>query len=388
MSARRPERTDGYLPLRDYAAIGDGRTAALVGLDGSIDWLCVPDHDCPSVFGRILDAQRGGFFQLCPDEPYEAERRYQPGSNVLETTFHTAGGSVRVTDALTLAGEELSPLRELVRKVEGLAGAVPMRFRLVPKFGYGTRDVVLARRAGIPIAHAGHHALALAPIGFPECVIDGEGFEGLVTVEPGAPRYLAVSFAEREPLVLPTRKHVEQRLARTEAFWPGWSDRARDCGGPWSEDVLRSILALKLCVFAPSGAIVAAPTTSLPEWIGGERNWDYRFSWVRDSTWALDALVQLHYHEEAHAFFWWLQHAARLTLPRLHVLYRVDGSDRTKELDLPGLEGYRGSRPVRVGNGAAHQQQLDVYGALLDCVWVYAKDMGTIDRKTGKDMAG
>jgi GH15 family glucan-1,4-alpha-glucosidase len=388
VSARRPERIDGYLPLRDYAAIGDGRTAALVGLDGSVDWLCIPDHDSPSVFGRLLDANRGGFFELCPDEPFEAERRYQPGSNVLETTFQTASGSVRVTDALTFVSKELAPLRELVRKVEGLAGAVPMRFRLVPKFGYGTRKVVLTRRAGIPVAHAGHHALALAPIGFPECSIDGESFEGRVTVEPGEPRYLALAFAERQPLVLPTRKHVEERLARTEAFWPVWSERARSCGGPWSDDVLRSVLALKLCVFAPSGAIVAAPTTSLPEWIGGERNWDYRFSWVRDSTWALDTLVDLHYHEEAHAFFWWLQHAARLTLPQLNVLYRIDGSLRTRERVLPGFEGYRGSRPVRIGNAAAEQQQLDIYGALLDCVWLYAREMGSLDRKTGKLMAG
>src|SRR5436190_20130463 len=279
VTARRPERTDGYLPLRDYAAIGDGRVAALVGLDGSVDWLCVPDPDSPSVFGRLLDAARGGFFQLCPDEPYEAERRYQDGSNVLETTFHTASGSVRVTDALTLANEELAPLRELFRKVEGLAGAVPMRFRLEPRFGYGLRDVRLEQRAGLPTAHAGHHALALAPIGFGEVEARDGGFEGRCVVEPGAPRYLAVAFAENEPLVLPTRKHVEDRLAQTEAFWPGWSARARSCGGPWSNEVLRSVLALKLCVFAPSGAIVAAPTTSLPEWIGGARNWDYRFSW-------------------------------------------------------------------------------------------------------------
>jgi GH15 family glucan-1,4-alpha-glucosidase len=387
VSARRPERIDGYLPLRDYAAIGDGRTAALVGLDGSIDWLCIPDHDSPSVFGRILDRDRGGFFELCPDEPYEAERRYQPDSNVLETTFHTASGTVRVTDALTLSSEELGPLRELVRKVEGIAGSVPMRFRVEPRFKYGTRNVVTCRRGGIPAATAGHHALALAPIGFPDVTIDATGFEGRVTVEPGEPRYLAAAFAEREPLVLPTRKHVEERLAQTERFWPEWSARARDCGGPWSADVVRSVLALKLCVFAPSGAIVAAPTTSLPEWIGGERNWDYRFSWVRDSTWALDALVQLHYHDEARSFFWWLQHAARLTLPRLHVLYRVNGSVHTGEHDLPGFEGYRGSKPVRVGNGAADQQQLDVYGALLDCVWLYARDMGTLDRKTGKVMA-
>jgi GH15 family glucan-1,4-alpha-glucosidase len=390
VSARRPERTDGYLPLRDYAAIGDGRTTALVGLDGSIDWLCIPNPDSPSVFGRILDAARGGFFELCPDEPFEAERRYQPGSNVLETTFHTANGTVRVTDALTLANEELAPLRELVRKIEGVTGSVPMRFRLEPRFAYGTRTATLCRRAGLPSANAMNHALAIAPIGIDLDAVEqqDEGWEARFTVEPGEPRYLAVAFAEHEPLVLPTRKHVQARLTQTEAFWPRWSERAhRNCGGPWADDVLRSVLALKLCVFSPSGAIVAAPTTSLPEWIGGARNWDYRFSWVRDSTWALDALVRLHYHDEARAFFWWVQQAARLTIPRLHVLYRVDGSVHTEESSLDGMEGYRGSGPVRIGNGAAEQQQLDVYGALLDCVWLYVQDMGKIDRTTGRLLA-
>jgi len=384
---RPPERIDGYLPLRDYAAIGDGRTTALVGLDGAVDWLCVPDPDSPSVFARVLDARRGGCFELCPDEPFEAERRYQPGSNVLETTFTTASGSVRVTDALTLASEELAPLRELVRRVEGIAGVVPMRFRLEPRFKYGRRETVLCRRDGIPAAHAGHHALALAPIGIDGVEATDGAFEGRFAVEPGEPRYLAVAFAEREPLVLPTRRHVEERMAQTEAFWPRWSENARGRGGPWSEAVLRSLLALKLCVFAPSGAIIAAPTTSLPEWIGGTRNWDYRYSWLRDSTYALDALVRLDYLDEARAFFSWLQHAARLTLPRLQVLYRVDGSTRTEESELD-LEGYRGSGPVRIGNLASEQRQLDVYGAVLDCVWVYVQQHGQLDRKTGRDMAG
>jgi GH15 family glucan-1,4-alpha-glucosidase len=380
------ERVDGYAPIRDYGVIGDGRTAALVARDGSIDWLCLPDVDSPAVFAAVLDSRRGGSFELCPDEPFEARRRYVEGTNVLETTFVTTSGTVRVTDALTLVGEDIAPLREVVRRVEGLAGKVRLRWRVDPRFGFATKRARLSTRRTYVVADAGGEAIAIRSCDAGEPRIDDGGFAGEFVSAQGSRHLLVLSHAHRQPLVIGGRDDVEQRLDYTLAFWRRWSGRAR-YDGPWRAQVVRSALLLKLLVHSPSGAIVAAPTSSLPEWIGGTRNWDYRFTWLRDASYTLDALLDLGYLEEAHAFFWWLMHASRLTQPRLQILYRVNGSAHAPERELDHLAGYRGSRPVRVGNGAAEQLQLDVYGFVLDSIWRYARDMGRLDGDTGKEVA-
>jgi GH15 family glucan-1,4-alpha-glucosidase len=381
------ERVDGYAPIRDYAVIGDGRTCALVALDGSIDWLCLPNIDSPGVFARLLDADRGGFFELCPDEPFESERRYQDSSNVLETTFRTSSGAVRVTDAMCLTDmPQLAPLREVVRKVEGLSGHVRMRWRFEPRFGFGGHDTRLQHRGGRFYALHKRDALALALWGAEPGAEHGGGVEGSFTIDSGESVLFDLAATNSEPMFVPSREYAERALERTQRFWPDWVARA-DYHGAWRGEVIRGALVLKLLVFAPSGAIVAAPTTSLPEWIGEGRNWDYRFSWVRDASWTLDALVRLGYHEEAFAYFWWLLHASRLTQPRLQILYGVDGSAQSVERELENLDGYLGSRPVRVGNGAANQVQLDVYGALLETAWLYVKEGNELDRATGKDIA-
>jgi GH15 family glucan-1,4-alpha-glucosidase len=378
-------RTDGFLPIRDYAAIGDGRTVALVGLDGGIDWLCLPDLDSASVFGRLLDSERGGSFALAPVGPYDADQRYLAETNVLETTFRTSEGAVRVTDALTLPGRGLSPYRELVRRVDGIGGEVALRWRVAPRFEYGERLPTFADHGGIPVAAHGRDALAVLTwdVGGVDVAADAVG--GRFTSSAGDSALLVLSVAHEEPLVFPPRHEIEVRLAETIAAWRTWA-RGRGYAGRWREAVLRSALALKLLVFAPSGAIAAAATTSLPEELGGERNWDYRFSWPRDAAFTLQALLALGCGREARAFFFWLLHASQLTHPRLQVLYRLNGRADATEREVP-LTGYRRSAPVRIGNGAAAQLQLDVYGEVFSAAALFADFAGGLDRDHGKRLA-
>jgi GH15 family glucan-1,4-alpha-glucosidase len=376
----RPAR--GYVPIGDYAAIGDGRTVALVARDGSVDWLCLPDLDSPSVFAAVLDAHRGGRFELRPDVPAQVQRRYLPDTNVLETTFTTAHGVVQVTDAMALANSDLGPARELIRRVDGLAGRVPMRWRITPAFGYGAVPPRIERRDGIPVAVAGPDALAVCSWEAGETQIDDEAISGRFEARVSNSALIALCAAHQEPLVFPAREQVERRLEATIAYWRRWATQ-RSYDGPWRDAVIRSALALKLLFHASSGAIAAAASASLPEAIGGERNWDYRFCWVRDSAFTLDALLQLGCPSEAEAFFWWLLHASQLSHPRLQVLYRLDGGERASERTLE-LDGYRGSRPVRVGNDAAAQTQLDIYGDLLQTALIYTEAGGRLDRETGR----
>jgi GH15 family glucan-1,4-alpha-glucosidase len=384
VAAPSPIRIDGYAPIREYAAIGDGRTIALIARDGAIDWLCLPDLDSPSAFGALLDAERGGRFELQPTLPFEATRRYLLDTNVLETTFRTAQGIVRVTDAMTLPANGLAPYRELVRCVEGLAGDVPLRWRIAPRPGYGGA-VKLGRRAGIPVVTRGRDALALLSWDAGDPTVRDAGVDGGFLATAGSAAHLVLAAAHQEPLVLPARAEVAARLEATERSWREWSD-GRAYEGPWRDAVVRSALALKLLVFAPSGAIAAAATTSLPETIGGERNWDYRFSWPRDSAFTIRALLALGCSSEASAFFSWLLHATQLTHPEVRVLYRLNGWPDPDERSLP-LAGYRGSRPVRAGNGAAGQTQLDIYGEVFDAASEFAHFAGGLDRDHARRLA-
>ena len=374
-------REDGYAPIGDYALIGDGRTAALIARDGAIDWLCLPDVDSPSVFAAILDAEDGGAFVLRPVERFEVDRRYVDGTNVLETTFRTAEGAVRLTDAMTLSlPGRLAPMREVVRKLVCLDGEVELEWSVEPRFEY-------ARERGSTTARGGRVFFAHRTVGLALSVWGADPAPaGRVRLEKDDEVLFSLASTHHRPAVLPGRRDTEERLAHTEAFWREWGRRA-EYEGPWQDAVLRSVLALKLLVFAPSGAIVAAPTTARPEEIGGGRNWDYRYSWLRDATYTLDALLALGYHDEAHAFFWWFRHASRLTQPRLEVLYRVNGSSRVPERELEHLAGYRRSRPVRIGNAAARQVQLDLYGSVLGSIWLHAGSHGDVGAETGRETA-
>jgi GH15 family glucan-1,4-alpha-glucosidase len=338
------------------------------------------------VFTSLLDADGGGCFALAPEDAFEVERRYLPDTNVLETTFTTAGGSVRITDTMTVPDGRLAPFRELARRIEGISGHVALSWRVEPRFDYGAARARFAGRAGVPVATAGSDALALLAWDAGEARVEGDAIHGRFEALEGTRSLLALSAAHGEPLVLPARDDVEERIDATAAFWQDWSS-SRSYDGPWKAAVLRSALALKLLFYAPSGAVVAAPTTSLPERIGGERNWDYRYCWVRDSAFTIDALLRLGCAAEAHAFFWWLLHATQLTHPRLNVLYRLDGGTEADERTLR-LDGYRGSRPVRIGNAALEQRQLDIYGDVMQTAWLYAERTGGLDADTGRRLAG
>jgi GH15 family glucan-1,4-alpha-glucosidase len=378
-------RVGGYASIEDYAVIGDGRTAALVARDGAIDWLCLPNFDSPSVCGAILDASRGGRFELQPAIPFDASRRYVPRTNVLETVFTTDRGAVRIVDALNLPDDHLDPMRELARSIEGLSGEVPMRWRFAPRFGYGADAPQCEWRYGRPVATRGADAVGIASWDAGAPAWRDGGAEARFEIAAGRRAMLALYAARAEPLVMPGREAVAARLRQTIQFWEQWAGE-REYEGAWAEQVERSALVLKLLLFAPSGASVAAVTTSLPEEIGGERNWDYRFCWIRDSNFIISALLHLGCQREARSQFWWFLQATALTEPKLHVLYRLDGGVGSKERTLP-LDGYRGSRPARVGNGALGQRQHDIYGALLETAWLYSGRHVALDGDTGEVLA-
>jgi len=377
-------RIDGYADIRDYAVIGDGRTAALVAKDGAIDWLCLPNFDSASVFAAALDAERGGTFTVQPSIPFEASRQYVAGTNVLETMFRTERGSVRVVDAMTLPDDCLGPMRELARSIEGLSGTVPMRWRFAPRFDYASATPRFEWRADVPMATHRSEAVAVRSWDSGRPVWRDGIAEAEFEVRQGSHALLALASAYAEPLVLPGRTAVERRLQRTIQFWRAWTaERQRAYEGRWRDAVVRSALALKLLIFAQSGATTAAATTSLPEAIGGVRNWDYRYCWIRDSNFLIDALLRLGCRGEAQSLFWWFMQATALTEPRLQVLYRLDCGPDAPEREISTLSGYRGSRPVRVGNGAIDQLQLDIYGDLFETAWLYAGGEHSLDRDTG-----
>jgi GH15 family glucan-1,4-alpha-glucosidase len=377
-SLKAPARVDGYAPIQDYGAIGDGRAVALVARDGGIDWLCWPAHDSGSIFGALLDPEQGGSFTLAPAVDFDSEQRYVENTNVLETVFRTAGGSVRVTDAITTDGGRLLPWHELVRRVECLDGNVEMRWKISPRFGYGTapHEVEAIDRAGQLGICAWDPWRALHS----ESAVSGE-----TRLRQGEAATLALVYTPAgEPLPRPERDEVEDRVERTAAAWREWLG-SHDYVGPWREAVERSLLALRL-LSVPSGALIAAPTTSLPERIGGNRNYDYRHAWPRDTAFMLNALLHCGLREPAHGALAWLLDALEDTHPRVQPIYRLSGEVLQHELELP-LRGYAGSTPVRDGNDAAGQLQLGAYGDLLHTAWLYTRLGNRLDTVTGRRLA-
>jgi GH15 family glucan-1,4-alpha-glucosidase len=372
--------------IQDYGAIGDGRSAALVGRDGSIDWLCWPRFDSPSIFGAILDSSAGRW-RIAPVAPFRTERHYIKDTNVLQTRFDTGAGVMVLTDLMPVASEEeknrvLMPEREILRLVECERGEVEVDMLFDPRPGYGLRPARIHQAGKLGFRMETGAGLLVLRTDLPlELTPEGRVW-GRVRLSAGDAVLASLIFAADGPAVLPPLGEWSlAAVARTVDWWQTWASGAR-YDGPSREMVIRSALALRLMVYAPSGAVIAAPTTSLPERIGGTLNWDYRFCWLRDASLTVRALFGLGYPDEAHAFVHWLLHATRLTQPQLRVLYDVHGNKPPRERTLDRLAGHRGSRPVRTGNLAADQRQLDVYGEVIDAVTHFVREGGTLDRET------
>jgi GH15 family glucan-1,4-alpha-glucosidase len=378
-------RQDGYLPIGGYAAIGDGHTLALVGVDGSIDWMCVPELDAPSVFAEVLDPGRGGSFVLAPAVPFEARRRYLPRTNVLETTYETAEGSVRVTDAVTIDDALAAPWRELVRHVEGVAGQVPMRWHLEPRFDYGRETASFHTRAGALVARHGKLQLALAHWEAGEPDVRDDAVVGEFTAHEGTHATLVLLGANSETLPLPSRESVRRRLESTQHVWREWVSR-HSYDGPYTDAVERSLLAIRLLCDGRTGAITAAGTTSLPEALHKKRNFDYRFAWVRDLSFTLEALMGVGMEQLSHLSIGWLLTATTHTHPRIDPVYKLDGSVLRSQESL-SLSGYRGSQPVHLGNQAGTQLQLGGWGDLMETMWTYVRCGHLLRPDTGERLA-
>ena len=358
-------------PIEDYALIGDGETAALVSRRGSIDWLCLPRFDSPACFAALLGGPEHGRFSLAPrDGAPSARRRYRDGTLVLETEFETDGGAVTVVDCM--------PPREgppvLIRQVVGNRGTVAMRMELVMRMDYGSVVPWVRRSARGIRAVAGPEALALTT----DLPLRGEGLTTVADFEVAAGQRHSLTLAWH-PSHLPAPPPLDPEVAvrETEARWRRWVDACR-FQGPDRDAVVRSLVTIKALIYEPTGGIVAAPTTSLPERLGGMRNWDYRICWVRDATFALYALVLGGYLDEARAWRQWLLRALAGTPEQVQVMYGLAGERRLTELELPWLPGYAGSAPVRIGNAAHAQFQLDIWGEVLDAA--YAAERAGLER--------
>jgi GH15 family glucan-1,4-alpha-glucosidase len=399
-------QTRTYQPINAYGVIGDCHSVVLVAPDGSVDWGCLPDFDSPAIFCRLLDAHSGGYFQIAPtDESIVGVQRYLRGTNVLQTRFASAAGEVVLTDFMPVETLSAWQFREmnnntwtredgschcLVRIVECISGELPITMRLKVTPGYaGARSEAYLVAGGGAVINGGDQHVGLAVVGgnllpgyhiaieqgpdevYPIVVIQANLREGerlLFAMGVGRSAQAAHRLVETEL----QQRNFDAELAQTLHCWRAWM-RSCNYTGSYADVVERSALVLKMMTYAPTGAIVAAPTTSLPEEVGGERNWDYRFTWLRDATFTLYALSVLGFTEEAHAFTHWLQRLSFSDGEDLQIMYGIRGERELVEQELHYLSGYCNSRPVRIGNGAALQKQLDVFGEVLDAIHLYRR---------------
>jgi GH15 family glucan-1,4-alpha-glucosidase len=373
---RRPPRAR-YLPIAEHGLIGDLHTVALVGTDGTIDWYCCPRFDSPSVFGAILDADNGGLFRISPEgDGWTSKQLYLPDTNVLITRFLMPDGVGEVQDFMLPArSSEAAPRHRMIRRIVAVRGEMRFVAEVAPRFDYARarHEVTLTPQGAL--FRSPELGLSLST-GCPLEIV-GEDVRGRVALRAGETAAFVLDRVESGVVPSPpSESDVTAQFDATVEFWRRWLARSR-YSGRWRETVHRSALTLKLLTYAPTGAIVAAPTTSLPEALGGARNWDYRYTWMRDAAFSLYALLRLGFTEEAGEFMQWLEgrfrHAADRESGPLQIMYGIDGREDLPEEELSHLEGYMGSAPVRIGNGAATQLQLDIYGELMDSVYLANK---------------
>jgi len=370
-----------YLPIEDYGIIGDLHTVALVGKNGSIDWWCYPNFDSPSIFAALLDEERGGHFLIEPVveggvSNFTTKQLYFPDTNVLITRFLSEDGVGELTDFMPIKSVSQQEFHHrLVRKVEVVRGTMRFRVRCTPAFDYARvrHEVLVVDDGAIFVTPA----LSLGMSTGTKLEQDGDGVVGEFTLRQGESCSFELGEVKATTTALerPNEQRIGASFSRTVEFWRGWLSKST-YRGRWREMVNRSALTLKLLTFAPTGAIVAAPTTSLPEGIGGVRNWDYRYTWIRDASFTLYGLLRIGFTDEASAFMDWLKARLQELHPSgspLQIMYSIHGDHSLTEQTLDHLEGYRKSSPVRIGNGAYNQLQLDIYGELMDAVYLFNK---------------
>ncbi|MGA9554984.1 MAG: glycoside hydrolase family 15 protein [Candidatus Sulfotelmatobacter sp.] len=375
----------GWPPIDDYGIISDCRSAALVSRQGSIDWLCWPRFDKPSIFAALLDRQRGGYWRISPVKAATIERQYVQDSNVLETRFTNRSGTAVLTDLMPSSSRSsrqniLLPDHEILRKLTCVAGELEFEIEFLPKADYGKKKVQLRKLGKLGVRFAVGGGVYWLRSSVPLTISDGVA-RARGSIRKGECLRFSFSYSEQAPAVLPPLdSSLDERIDYSTKAWQKWGRHAA-YDGEYRDTVKRSALVLKLLSYAPSGAIIAAATTSLPELLRGDLNWDYRYCWLRDASFTIRALLELDYWDEAEDFLDWLLHATRLTQPRLRILYSLYGDKAPVERELEYLTGYCGSRPVRIGNAARDQLQLDVYGEVIDAAAQFAFHDGHLDRE-------
>jgi GH15 family glucan-1,4-alpha-glucosidase len=387
------EHEGDYLPIAEHGLVGDLHTVALVGTNGTIDWYCCPAFDSPSVFGAILDKAKGGFYAVRPTgDDWTSKQLYFPDTNVLITRFYTPGGVGEVQDFMPIEDQPQLHRHRLIRRVMVVRGAMEFQIDVQPRFDYGREDHevemhphgVLFRAPSLTLALEG--AIAKTMGSERRLERHDQGVRATFEVHAGGSQTFVLERVAQDHIARPySERDTGAAFEATVHHWRHWLEQSR-YRGRWREMVHRSALTLKLLTFAPTGALVASPTTSLPEQIGGERNWDYRYTWIRDAAFSLYALLRLGFSEEAAAFMGWLTDRTRDwkigPSGPLQIMYGIDGRSELTEFELPHWSGYRDSAPVRVGNAASEQRQLDIYGELIDSVYLYNKHGAPIFHET------